>query len=110
MQNKLKAQAKKMRGAADVATAAAAFKEAGNKRAADPSIEEESSRQDGLLIDTAQDEEAPLHDVSGVDEHLFNDLPEDDPLVVERQRLIKAQQGLDNYLKQRADAKGKPSP
>ena len=109
MQNKLKAQAKKMRGAADVAAAAAAFREAGSKRAAADGIEDES-RQDGLLIDTAQDEEAPLHDVSGVDENLFADLPDDDPLVVERQRLAKAQQGLDKYLKERADAKGKPSP
>ena len=109
MQNKLKAQAKKMRGAADVAAAAAAFKAAGSKRAAAEAIEDES-RQDGLLIDTAQDEEQPLHDVSGVDENLFADLPDDDPLVVERQRLVKAQQGLDNYMKQRADAKGKPSP
>ena len=39
-----------------LAGAAAAFKEAGSKRAAEPDIEDES-RQDGLLIDTAQDEE-----------------------------------------------------
>ena len=51
-----------------------------------------------------------MHDVSGVNENLFADLPDDDPLVVERQRLVKAQQSLDNYLKQRADGKGKPSP
>ena len=51
-----------------------------------------------------------MQEISGVEEHLFADLPDDDPLVVERQALLKAQQGLDNYLKQRADTKGKPSP
>ena len=49
-----------------------------------------------------------MHDVSA-DDQIFADLPEDDPLVVERQRLVKAQQSLDKYLKERADAKGKPS-
>lgn len=50
-----------------------------------------------------------MHDASA-DDQIFADLPEDDPLVVERQRLVKAQQSLDKYLQERADSKGKPSP
>ena len=37
-------------------------------------------------------------------------MPDDDPLVLERQRLKKAERDLESYLKKRADTKAKPSP
>ena len=45
-----------------------------------------------------------------MEDTIFQGLSEGDPLFVERKQLLKAKKDLDDYLKRRAEKKGKPSP
>ena len=116
MQSKLKHQANKMRSAKNAKNKLAAvnaFAGAIEEEKKSPSPRE---RDDGYnqLIDensgerigsmTADEEDPMLADT------IFQNLSENDPLLVERNQLKKAQKALDEYLKKRADKKGKPSP
>lgn len=72
-------------------------------------FQDESS---GEKVEQSQgDEENQLLESSQKDKDtLFKDLSKNDPLYIERKNLLDAQKALDDYMKKRAEKKGKPSP
>ena len=116
MQKKLLANQNKLRGAVKGVKAAGIF-----ARAAEIEPEKKSPKSGGRgyneLLDegsgermvTVGDEENQLLKDEIIDDTLFQDLAEDDPLLIERRALLKAKQDMDNYVARRTASKVKPN-
>ena len=66
--------------------------------------------ENGDSVHSQADEENLLVLDEVIDDTLFRDLSENDPLLIERRGLVTAKKDLDNYLKKRHGSKAKITP
>lgn len=96
MQNKLKNQANKLRGAVNKTNAVKALGQSDEASVAPPGYDQVQNNDERLI---SRDDEIGNEDNRLIDdETLYQDLEENDPLLVQKRALTKAKIELDDYL------------